>query len=70
MEFIKKYWITITGILLGIAGGFLYWRFIGCESGTCAIKSNWLYMSLWGAAVGGLLGNVVKDFIKPRKKSV
>lgn len=51
----RKNLLTLTGILLGLAGGYLYYYFIGCRTGTCPITSSpWLSM-LWGAAVGYLL---------------
>lgn len=62
----KKLPVALT--VLGAIGGFLYWKFIGCNSGTCAIKSVWYWSTLWGAAVGFLLGDFVNDFIQKRKK--
>jgi len=51
----RKNLLTFTGILSGLAGGYLYYHFIGCRTGTCPITSSpWLSM-LWGAAVGYLL---------------
>ena len=50
--FFKRYGLTLLGGLLGALGGFLYWRFVGCASGTCPITSSPLYSSLWGAAMG------------------
>ncbi len=55
-------------MLVGALGGFLYWRFIGCNSGSCAIRSVWYWSTLWGAAVGYLLGDFVNDLIQKRKK--
>ena len=66
-DLIKKYKYFITGILIGAVSGFLYWKFIGCENGTCAIKSNAGLMTGYGALVGVLLGSVVSDFINKRK---
>ena len=37
---ITKYLTTLSGILLGGIGGYIYWRYIGCESGTCPITSS------------------------------
>jgi hypothetical protein len=39
MEFIKKNKFLIIFTILGLAGGFLYWKFVGCLSGSCPIKS-------------------------------
>jgi len=50
--------VYTIGAALGAIGGFLYWKFIGCESGTCAITSkpinSTLYFSLMGAITSGL----------------
>jgi len=54
--------------MVGAVGGFLYWRFVGCESGTCVIKSVWYWSTLWGAGVGYLVGDFVSDFMNRRKK--
>lgn len=37
---LKRYWLPVTGILLGALGGYLYWRFVGCATGTCPITSS------------------------------
>ncbi|MCY7363314.1 MAG: DUF6132 family protein [Ignavibacteria bacterium] len=50
-----KYKFVIAGVILGGTAGFLYYYFIGCQSGTCAITSKPLNSSLYGALVGGLL---------------
>jgi hypothetical protein len=45
------------GIALGAVGGFLYWYYIGCNSGTCAITSSPINSTLYGGMMGGLLLN-------------
>ena len=67
--FFKKYLPEIIGTFLGAVGGFLYWKYVGCQSGTCAIKSNWYLMVPWAAVLGFLAGSLVKDIIRKRKKS-
>jgi hypothetical protein len=71
-ESFKSKRIQIIFLLAGAIGGFFYWRFVGCNSGTCAIKSVWYWSTLWGAAVGYLAGDFVMDFVKKRnnKKEV
>jgi hypothetical protein len=66
--FFGKYLPEIIGTLLGAAGGFLYWKYVGCLSGTCTIKSNWYLMVPWAAVLGFLAGSVAGDFIRKRKK--
>ena len=68
MELLKKKKIAIAFTILGAIGGFLYWKFIGCMSGTCAIKSVWYWSTLWGAAVGYLAGDFINDIILRMKK--
>lgn len=40
----------------GGVGGYLYYLLIGCASGACAITSNPLISTLYGAVLGLLLG--------------
>lgn len=58
--FIKKNWLTLVGILVGAIGGYLYWRYVGCSTGTCPITSSPVNSTLWGAVMGGLLLNLFK----------
>lgn len=39
-------------VLLGAAGGFLYYKFIGCKTGACPITSNPWISTLYGALIG------------------
>jgi hypothetical protein len=66
-RFILKNWIAGILIMAGISGGFLYWRFVGCTSGSCPITSNWHASSLMGGLLGYLTGDSINDFIKKRK---
>ena len=54
------------GMVIGAAGGYLYWYFVGCVSGSCAITSSPVNSTLYGGLMGGLLGNV---FSTPKKES-
>ena len=63
-EFIRKYRYIILFTITGAVGGFLYWRFIGCQSGTCPIKSRWYLSTLWGSAFGYLSGSILLDLIE------
>lgn len=56
--FIRRYWPTLVGIILGALGGYLYWRFVGCTTGSCPITSSPVNSGLWGAVMGGLVGNM------------
>lgn len=66
MNFILKYKLTIIGIIVGAIGGYLYYHFVGCASGTCAITSKPLNSTLYGAMMGGLLLNM---FQKEKQKT-
>lgn len=69
-KIIQNNWLAIIFTVVGALGGFLYWRFIGCNTGTCPIKSVWYWSTLWGAAMGYLLGDFSNDLIKKRKKKI
>jgi hypothetical protein len=43
-------------VLVGAALGFGWHRFVGCRTGTCAITANPYTSTLYGAAMGLLLG--------------
>jgi hypothetical protein len=71
MEILKKNKLLIIATIAGLAGGFLYWKFVGCLSGTCPIKSVWYWSTLYGGVIGFLLGSFVNDLIiKYKKKSI
>ncbi|HZK60438.1 MAG TPA: DUF6132 family protein [Anaerovoracaceae bacterium] len=52
--------IIIGGILGGFAG-YLYYYFIGCYSGTCAITSSTVNSALYGIILGGLIIEILSD---------
>ncbi len=52
-------------ILLGAAGGFAYYYFIGCTSGGCPITGNpWI-----STAYGGIIGFVATGGLRARGDS-
>lgn len=57
--------ITTIGIVVGAIAGYLYYFYVGCVSGTCAITSKPLNSTLYGALMGGLVFNM---FVKSPKK--
>jgi hypothetical protein len=57
---------NIIGLIFGALAGYLYYHFIGCTSGGCAITSNPYMSILWGAVMGYLLFDIYK--IKDRAK--
>ncbi len=54
----KKYLPAFIAGVIGAAGGYLYYRFVGCASGTCAITSNPVVSTLYGGVMGGLIGSI------------
>lgn len=61
-----KFIIYSIGIIIGALGGFLYWKYVGCVSGSCPLQSNATFMIIYGAIAGVLLASFVKI---PEKKS-
>lgn len=61
-----KYIIFSFGLIIGALGGFLYWKYVGCVSGTCPLQSNAAFMVIYGAIAGVLLASFVKI---PEKKT-
>jgi len=58
--FVNKHILKIAGSSIGALGGFLYYYFVGCNSGTCPITSN-PYISI---AYGALMGYLISDLFK------
>jgi len=51
---LARAWRPLVGAAVGALGGWLYWYFIGCRTGTCLISSNvWISTGYWGV-VGGI----------------
>ncbi|NCT95090.1 MAG: hypothetical protein GXC72_11745 [Chitinophagaceae bacterium] len=47
--------LPIAGALTGALAGYVYWKFIGCTTGSCAITSRPLNSTLYFAVLGMLL---------------
>jgi len=56
--------MIIIGTILGGISGYLYWNYIGCSTGSCAITSVWYKSTLYGMFMGGLLFDLIRDFLK------
>lgn len=59
-SFLSKNALVIIGVLVGALVGFMYWKFVGCNSGTCAITSKPLNSTAYGALMGSLLFSIFK----------
>jgi hypothetical protein len=53
MHFISQYKLEFIGIVSGSILGYAYHHYLGCNSG-CAISSNALNSSIYGALMGYL----------------
>lgn len=60
-KFLLRYKWQVLGVAAGAIGGYLYWYYIGCTSGTCPIQSNWHTSSLFGALMGYLVSNIRRE---------
>lgn len=65
----KEILITAIGTMIGAISGYLYYRFVGCSSGTCRITSKPLNCTLYFALIGGLLFNMLVKGNKTKKWS-
>ncbi|MEA3503855.1 MAG: hypothetical protein U9R32_01495 [Bacteroidota bacterium] len=68
-NFLAEHIYSVAFIILGIIGGFFYWKYVGCTSGSCAIKSNWYTMIFFGGLIGYLIGDTIDSFINRKKKN-
>ena len=59
--------IIIIGVVAGLTAGYLYWRFVGCSTGSCAITSHWYSSSLFGGLAGYLLSDGLSDVLSKKK---
>jgi hypothetical protein len=56
--------MIVLGVFVGALAGYLYWRIVGCVSGTCAITSVWWRSTIYGAIIGGFAFDIIKETIK------
>ncbi len=50
-------WKVIIGVVIGGALGYLYYKKVGCASGTCPITSSPGGSTIYGALIGFLLAS-------------
>ncbi len=53
----KNWLIWGLGLVVGATGGYLYWYYVGCTSGSCAITSSPVNSTIYGGVMGLLLAN-------------
>ncbi len=54
------------GLVLGAIAGYLYYYYIGCASGSCAITSKPLNSTIYGSVMGALALDMVSDLNKKK----
>lgn len=52
--------LYFLGAVVGALAGFLYWRYVGCLTGTCAITSSPVNSTLYFAMMGAILFGMFK----------
>lgn len=52
-----RFWKPLLAVLAGGSAGFLYYHFVGCSSGTCAITSNPFSSIVLGSLIGLFIVN-------------
>jgi hypothetical protein len=67
-DFFRKHLIGLIFSGAGAIGGFLYWKFVGCLSGTCFIKSVWYMSTLYGMLLGWVIGSLGRDLVMSFRK--
>jgi len=60
-NFLSQNKLLIAGIISGAVIGFVYWKLVGCNSGTCTITSKWHNSTAYGAVIGGLFLSIFKN---------
>jgi len=66
--FLLKHWYILLLSLVGVAAGFIYWRYVGCTAGSCPITSHWYSSTAVGAVMGYLSGSLIHDFRKKTRE--
>ncbi len=69
MNFIKRNQLVVIGVIPGAIGGYLYYHFVGCVSGTCTITSKPVNSSLYGALMGGIFLSIFQKDKKSENKT-
>jgi hypothetical protein len=65
---LKRIILLSVGLVIGAGAGYLYWFYVGCNSGSCLITSKASNSTMYGLVMGGLLAGTVWDFMNKEKK--
>jgi len=52
---LQSNFLYLIGAIIGAISGFLYWKYVGCISGTCSITSSPINSTAYFALMGGLI---------------
>ena len=63
-EQILQYKLYGLGFLIGALAGFLYWKYVGCLTGSCAITSNPFRSTVYFGIMGALFLGLFKKKLK------
>lgn len=63
----KNIFVKTAFVIVGILAGVIYWKFVGCNSGTCPLTSNWYSAGMFGGLAGLLISDSIKK-TKPEKE--
>ncbi|HRO85368.1 MAG TPA: DUF6132 family protein [Niabella sp.] len=64
ITWLKNNRLSVIGVFIGAVGGYLYWKYVGCQTGTCMITSKPINSTLYGSLMGYLIAGVFKKEVK------
>jgi hypothetical protein len=59
-KFINDQKLYLIGAVIGAISGYLYWKQIGCSTGTCMITSSPIRSTIYFALMGALFFGIFK----------
>jgi uncharacterized membrane protein YpjA len=59
-KFLNKNWLYLVGAFVGAIAGYIYYKQIGCSTGTCMITSKPLNSTVYFAVMGALVFGMFK----------
>lgn len=67
-SFLQRNFGMIFFVTIGLIAGFLYYKYVGCVSGTCPITANPIMSVLYGGILGGLFHSIITEIFIPMSK--
>lgn len=52
-----NFWKQVVPVFVGAIAGYLYYHYVGCSTGQCAITGNPYMSTVWGGLLGYFLFN-------------